>query len=36
MKTETLKEIAKKLGKQERTLNKPGVIKTIVKKIVNK
>lgn len=36
MKTETIQQIAKKLGKQERSLGKPGVIKKIVKKIISK
>lgn len=33
MKTETIEQIAKKLGKQERTLEKPGLIVSLLKKL---
>lgn len=36
MKTENLKEIAKKLGKQERTSEKPGVLLTLLLKLLKK
>lgn len=34
MKIETLTEIAKKLGKQERTWEKPGTLAIITKKLI--
>ena len=34
MKIETIEQIAKKLGKQERTLEKPGAIVKLLKKLV--
>jgi hypothetical protein len=36
MKIETIGQIAKKLGKQERTLEKPGLIVTLLKKLLKK
>lgn len=36
MKIETIEQIAKKLGKQERTLEKPSIILNLLKAIIKK
>ncbi len=36
MKTESIENIAKKLGKNERSLGKPGILITLLLKLIGK